>query len=151
MMASTRLIEIGMRLMPPVLLLVLWELLSRAGIIDWRFFSRPSEIASVFGAMVASGELGTHVLVSLQRIFIGFLLGVIPGVIIGTIIGFSRVANMEVSPLVAIIFPIPKIAILPLLMILFGVGEGSKVALIALGAIFLTLYNTAAGVRNLPP
>lgn len=151
MMASTRLIEIGMRLMPPVLLLVLWELLSRVGIIDWRFFSRPSEIASVFGAMVASGELGTHVLVSLQRIFIGFLLGVIPGVIIGTIIGFSRVANMVVSPLVAIIFPIPKIAILPLLMILFGVGEGSKVALIALGAIFLTLYNTAAGVRNLPP
>ena len=55
------------------------------------------------------------------------------------------------GPLVAIVFPIPKIAILPLLMIVFGVGEGSKVALIALGAIFLTLYNTASGVRNLPP
>ena len=126
-------------------------LLTRAGLIDWRFFSSPSEIADVFFAMVASGELFTHILISLQRIFLGFMLGVIPGVIIGTIVGFSRIANLLIGPLVAIIFPIPKIAILPLLMILFGVGEGSKVALIALGSVFLTLYNTASGVRNLPP
>jgi NitT/TauT family transport system permease protein len=58
---------------------------------------------------------------------------------------------MVFGPLVAVVFPIPKLAILPLLMIAFGVGEGSKIALIALGAIFLTLYNTASGVRNLPP
>lgn len=150
-MAGSKTAEFLLRALPPVLLLLLWEVLSRAGVIDWRFFSRPSEIASVFYSMIVSGELLRHIAISLQRIFLGFALGVIPGVIIGTIVGFSRIANMLIGPLVAIIFPIPKIAILPLLMILFGVGEGSKIALIALGAVFLTLYNTAAGVRNLPP
>jgi NitT/TauT family transport system permease protein len=150
-MWGARAMEVFVRLLPPVLLLLVWEAFARAGIIDWRFFSRPSEIAEVFYSMMASGELINHILVSLRRIFIGFLVGVIPGVIIGTAMGFSRITNMLISPIVAIIFPIPKIAILPLLMILFGVGEGSKIALIAMGAIFLTLYNTAAGVRNLPP
>lgn len=150
-MWSTRATEVFIRMLPPVGLLILWELLAAVGVIDWRFFSRPSEIAGVFWAMMVSGELLSHVLVSLRRIFIGFTVGVVPGVIIGTIMGFSRLTNLLISPLVAIVFPIPKIAILPLLMILFGVGEGSKIALIALGAIFLTLYNTAAGVRNLPP
>lgn len=150
-MAGATLSEIFVRALPPILLLAIWEVLSRTGLIDWRFFSRPSEIAGVFLAMVMSGELLGHILVSLQRIFLGFLLGVIPGVILGTVVGFSRLANLIVGPLVAIVFPIPKIAILPLLMILFGVGEGSKVALIALGAVFLTLYSTASGVRNLPP
>lgn len=150
-MWGARATEVFVRMLPPVLLLLVWEALSRAGWIDWRFFSRPSEVASVFFSMIASGELLGHILVSLRRIFIGFTLGVVPGVIIGTIVGFSRLANLLIGPLVAIIFPIPKIAILPLLMILFGVGEGSKIALIAMGAIFLTLYNTAAGVRNLPP
>jgi len=137
--------------LPLVAILVVWELLSRLGIIDWRFFSRPSEIANVFIGMIMSGELLKNVLISLRRIFLGFALGVIPGIIIGAILGFSRLADMLVGPLVAVVFPIPKLAILPLLMISFGVGEGSKIALIALGAVFLTLYNTASGVRNLPP
>lgn len=149
-MWGARIIEVFVRALPPIMLLVIWEVLTWAGVIDWRFFSRPSEVAEVFFSMVASGELINHVLVSLRRIFTGFIVGVVPGVIIGTAMGFSRIANTIISPIVAIIFPIPKIAILPLLMILFGVGEGSKIALIAMGAIFLTLYNTAAGVRNLP-
>lgn len=136
--------------LPPAFLLLLWEVFARTGILDVRFFSRPSEISDVFATMVASGELARNILVSLQRIFIGFMVGVVPGLIIGTLMGFSRIANTLIGPIVAVIFPIPKIAILPLLMILFGIGEGSKIALIALGAVFLTLYNTAGGVRNLP-
>lgn len=150
-MRGTKVLDIAIRTLPPVAVLVIWEALTDFGIIDWRFFSSPSEIASVFASMILSGELLHHVLISLQRIFYGFLLGVVPGVIIGTIMGFSRLANLLIGPLVAVVFPIPKLAILPLLMAIFGVGEGSKIALIALGAIFLTLYNTAAGVRNLPP
>lgn len=140
-----------LRIVPLLVILVAWELLSRLGVFDWRFFSRPSEIAGVFVSMIMSGELLNHVMISLRRIFLGFALGVVPGIIIGAILGFSRLADMLVGPLVAVVFPIPKLAILPLLMIAFGVGEGSKIALIALGAIFLTLYNTASGVRNLPP
>lgn len=150
-MWGTRATEVFIRMLPPIAILLLWEALAAVGWIDWRFFSRPSEVAGVFWSMIASGELFSHILVSLRRIFIGFTVGVVPGVIIGTAMGFSRLTNLLISPIVAIIFPIPKIAILPLLMIMFGVGEGSKIALIAMGAIFLTLYNTAAGVRNLPP
>jgi NitT/TauT family transport system permease protein len=150
-MWKMRATHVVLRILPLVAILAVWELLSRLGVFDWRFFSRPSEIAGVFIDMIMSGELLNHVLISLRRIFLGFALGVVPGIVIGAILGFSRLADMVLGPLVAVVFPIPKLAILPLLMIAFGVGEGSKIALIALGAIFLTLYNTASGVRNLPP
>jgi NitT/TauT family transport system permease protein len=144
-------LERVMTVLSPLLILAAWEAASLLGIIDARFFSRPSEIAATGADMIADGTLPSALATSLLRIAAGFLLGVVPGVVIGALMGFSSLFRAAVNPLVAIIFPIPKIAILPLLLIIFGFGEGSKLALIALGSVFLTLLNTCAGVRNLPP
>lgn len=142
--------EMGLLVLSPVLLLLIWEGLSRANVIDARFFSRPTEIAATGWILMREGTLPHDIGVSLTRIFAGFLFGAVPGAILGTMMGLSRTVNAILAPLVAVVFPIPKIAILPLLMIIFGLGEGSKIALIALGSIFLTLYSTHGGVRNLP-
>ena len=71
----------------PVFLLLLWEFLSRTGLIDIRFFPPPSAIVSTFFSLIASGEIASHIGISMYRIFAGFLLGVIPGVIIGLLNG----------------------------------------------------------------
>lgn len=142
--------EIGLLILSPVLLLLIWEALSRANVIDARFFSRPTEIAATGWMLMREGTLPHDIGVSLTRIFAGFVFGAVPGAILGTMMGLSRIVNAILAPLVAVIFPIPKIAILPLLMIIFGLGEGSKIALIALGSVFLTLYSTHGGVKNLP-
>ena len=134
----------------PIIALLLWELAVRIGLISPRFISTPLEIINKIIDMSISGELWIHVKASMQRIIIGFLLGVIPGIAIGALMGFSKSIRVILEPIVALIFPIPKIAILPLLLVFLGLGEASKIALIALGAIFLTLYNTMSGVRNLP-
>lgn len=134
----------------PIVALVIWELSVKVGWLSPRFISTPVEIMQKIWEMALNGELWLHVKASMQRIILGFLIGVIPGVIIGALMGFSRTIRTILDPIVALIFPIPKIAILPLLLVFFGLGEASKVALIALGAIFLTLYNTMSGVRNLP-
>lgn len=134
----------------PVLLLASWELLSATGVIDARFFGRPSQIAVVFASMIASGELFDHLTASLFRVVAGFALGAIPGVLIGMLMGFSRTVRAFLLPIVSATFPIPKIALLPLLLIIFGIGETTAIMVVAIGVFFIVLYNTMDGVINLP-
>ncbi len=139
----------------PVLLLAIWEVLAHVGVIDTRFFPAPSSIFAVMWQMLQPsiqfprGELLTHLGISLQRIAIGFLIGVIPGVIIGLAMGLFSPIRAIIQPLVDGTFPIPKIAVLPLFIMIFGIGEESKYAIIATAVIYLVLINTAAGVRNI--
>lgn len=135
----------------PIVLLLVWELAAQAGWVDTRFFPSPSAIIHSLIAMLSDGELWVHVSVSLQRIIIGFLLGSIPGVAIGLLMGTQPLVRAAVEPLVHATFPIPKIAVLPLLMLIFGLGEGSKYAVIAVTVIYMALINTYEGVRDIPP
>ncbi len=132
------------------MLLILWEVLVQAGLLDKRFFPAPSSIVGTFGSLIASGELFRHLQASIARIIIGFLLGAIPALIIGVAMGLSRWVRAFLAPMIAALFPIPKIAILPLVMLIFGLGEQSKWVIIAIGVFFLVLYNTMAGVMNIP-
>jgi NitT/TauT family transport system permease protein len=134
----------------PFLLLILWEVLVQAGLLDKRFFPAPSSIVGTFGQLVTSGELFRHLQASIARIIIGFMLGAIPALIVGVTMGLSRWVRAFLSPMVAALYPIPKIAILPLVMLIFGLGEQSKWVIIAIGVFFLVLYNTMAGVMNIP-
>jgi NitT/TauT family transport system permease protein len=134
----------------PFLLLILWEVLVQAGLLDKRFFPAPSSIVGTFGSLLTSGELFRHLQASIARIIVGFLLGAIPALILGVIMGLSRWVRAFLSPMVAALYPIPKIAILPLVMLIFGLGEQSKWVIIAIGVFFLVLYNTMAGVMNIP-
>jgi ABC-type nitrate/sulfonate/bicarbonate transport system permease component len=142
-------VEPALSVLSPVLLLLLWEALARLGVIDTRFFPAPSSIFNTLGQMIRTGELWTHVSASLQRIGVGFVIGAVPGVIVGLAMGLFSPVRAVIQPLVDATFPIPKIAVLPLFILIFGIGEESKYAIIATAVIYLVLINTAAGVKNI--
>jgi NitT/TauT family transport system permease protein len=142
-------VEPALSVLSPVLLLLLWEVLARVGIVDIRFFPAPSSIFAALGEMIRAGELWTHVSASLQRIGIGFLIGAVPGVIVGLAMGLFSPFRAVVQPLVDGTFPIPKIAVLPLVILIFGIGEESKYAIIATAVFYLVLINTVAGVKDI--
>jgi len=135
----------------PVALLAAWQLLSWAGALDPRFIPSPLGIGEAAYALMRSGELFHHVWVSLMRIVAGFVIGAVPGILIGLAMGVSRWTRAAIDPLVAALFPIPKISLLPLIMLYLGIGEASKVALVALGVVFLVLINAMAGVLAIDP
>jgi NitT/TauT family transport system permease protein len=145
--AAERLISI----LAPVLLLVVWEGLGRVGALDSRFFPSPSAIAASFPPLLQSGELQDHTLTSLGRIVIGFLIGAVPALVLGIVMGLSRWVRAALNPMVGALYPIPKTAILPLLLLVFGTGEASKYATVAIGVFFLVLLNTVAGVLSIEP
>lgn len=139
----------GLALIAPLVFLGLWEVLSRTGTLDARFFPPPSAILNTLAGMARSGELALHVGVSVRRIILGFLLGAVPAVAVGLAMGLSRPVRTLLMPLVSAIYPIPKIAIYPLIIFYLGIGEASKVSIVALSIFFLVLLNTMAGVLGL--
>lgn len=135
----------------PLVIVATWELLAQAGWIDTRFFPAPSAIVLNAGAdLVVSGDLLTHLRASLVRIFAGFLVGAIPGLVLGLIMGASRIVRAALHPVLASTYPIPKLAIFPLMLLIFGLGESSKIALISVGVFYLVLFNTVTGVLGIP-
>lgn len=143
--------ERWLSLLSPVLLLLAWEALVAAGALDERFFSRPSRIAGEFLQLTLSGVLPEYVGISLLRVLAGFLAGAVPGVLLGLTMGLFPWVRALVEPVVLALYPIPKIALLPLIMLVFGPGEAFKVVTIALGCFFLVVVNTLAGVLQIDP
>ncbi len=134
-----------------VLFLAIWELLERTGSISKLFFPAPTRIAEALVKVVGSGDLLEHLAATLSRLVLGFLLGAIPGLLFGFAMGWSRRVRAILDPFIAAIHPIPKLAIFPLIMIIFGLGELSKVVAIAISAFFPVLINSMTGVRELNP
>lgn len=136
-------------ILSPVILLLAWEGVVRAGWLDPRFFPAPSSIAAAFVGLARSGELWRNLSASLGRLFWGYLLGGVPALLLGLAMGLYRPVRAFVDPLVAATYPIPKSAILPLMLLVFGLGEASKVAMVALGIFYPLLINTTAGVLEI--
>ena len=139
------------RVVSPLALLALWEFVVRVHLLDARFFPAPSSIVGDFFQFLRSGELVSNTWMTLQRVVVGFIIGGVPGVAIGLLMGVNRLARAILEPIVALLYPIPKIAILPLVLLIFGIGESSKYAIVAVGVFFIMLINTAAGVRQIEP
>lgn len=135
----------------PVILLLLWELCVRIGVLDARFFTPPSEIVIAMWEMTLSGELWQHTWASLYRIFAGFVLGSVPGVLLGILMGLVPAIRALLTPILAAFYPIPKSAILPLIMIFLGIGNTSKIVTLAIGMFFLVWINTMTGVLTIAP
>jgi NitT/TauT family transport system permease protein len=133
----------------PLALLVVWELAARFGLIDVRFFPAPSSVLKVLYAMLLSGELLTHTVVSLRRLALGTLIGGLPALVLGIAMGLNRWVRAVVDPIVAATYPIPKSAILPLALLIFGLGEGSKVFMVAVGVFFPVVINATTGVLEI--
>ncbi len=135
----------------PLLFLLAWEVMVFTGLLDGRYFPPPSQIFQVLAELIASGELFGHLAASLQRILLGFILGAFVGMGLGLLMGWFTWIRAFLNPIIAITFPIPKIALLPLLLILFGIGEASKVMMVAIPVFFLVLITTMDGVLGLDP
>jgi ABC-type nitrate/sulfonate/bicarbonate transport system permease component len=133
----------------PILLLAAWEIAARTGVLDTRFFSSPVSISKELWTMAVSGDLWKHTWASLVRVLVGFAIGTTLGVILGLGIGLSPTISAIFKPLIDATFPIPKVGLLPLVIIIFGLGEASKYAIIAISAFYLIVINTAAGVRQI--
>jgi NitT/TauT family transport system permease protein len=131
-----------------VLLLALTEWGTRAGWISSLTLPRPSDVALTLIELARSGLLWTHLAPSLTRLIAGSALGVSAGIGVGVLIGLFSYVRAGLIPLVAALFPIPKIALLPLFVIWFGIDEGSKYALIALGTFTPTVVATYGAVDN---
>jgi NitT/TauT family transport system permease protein len=146
---GARLLE-SLALLSPVVILLAWEVLSVTNTIDRRFFPAPSQIADTFTARLQDGTIAFHAAASLQRAVVGFALGAVPGIALGLALGMFRVPRLLLGPIVAALYPVPKIAIFPLLLLVFGFGDASKWAIVAIGVFFLTFYNTLGGVLQIP-
>ncbi len=130
----------------PIALLALWELAVRIGWLNPIFYPPPSEVLVTFWRLLVNGELLSNVGISVLRIILGFLLGGIPAVVIGLLMGISPAVRALVQPLAAAIYPIPKIALLPLVFVALGIGEASRIVTIAVSVFFLVVLNVAASV-----
>lgn len=133
----------------PLTILLLWEFLARIKAIDTRLFSSPSLILQTFFPLLLSGDLLYNTFISIQRVLWGFLAGAIPGIVLGMSMGLSPILRSAIEPMIAATYPIPKLAIMPLILLIFGLGEASKIFTIAIGVFYLVVINTMAGVLNI--
>ncbi len=167
----------------PIALLVAWELIVRAGILNPRWFPPPTSIAVALWELTVNYDrfngtslLGrpwlipsvwstegwagvralfaeSHVYATLGRVFGGFFIGALPGVLVGVVMGLNRTVRTMLDATMSAVYVLPKIAIFPILMLVFPdpFGEGPKVAVVAISAFFLVAINAMAGVQGIEP
>jgi ABC-type nitrate/sulfonate/bicarbonate transport system permease component len=133
-----------------VLVIGFWQVAGSAGWVNPLFLPTPAAIARAIWQLAISGALWHHLSYSIMRIGIGWILGTIAGVIVGFAIGLSSLARGVGITFISALFPIPKIALLPLLILWLGIGEQPKIATIALGVFFSTAISVYSGVDNVP-
>ncbi|WP_028035364.1 ABC transporter permease [Chelativorans sp. J32] len=138
----------GIGLVVFVVLIALAEIGTRSGFISALTLPRPSAVLQTFVQLYETGLLWKHLLPSLKRLFVGAFLGIAVGISLGVLIGLFSLIRAGLVPLVAALFPIPKIALLPLFVIWFGIDEASKYALIAFGTFTPTVVATYGAVDN---
>ncbi len=129
-------------------LLLVWELVCRSGVVSALFLPAPSAILNALFTMIAGGEIGLALAASMYRILAGFAIGSLIGLAVGLVTGTSALMDKIGTPIVNALYPIPKIALLPLFILWLGIGELSKVTIIALGVFFPVAMNTYSGVKN---
>ncbi|MCK1361356.1 ABC transporter permease [Bradyrhizobium sp. 199] len=133
-----------------VLVIAIWQAAGSAGLVNALFLPTPFAIGRAIYQLAISGALWQHLSASLLRIGVGWLLGTAAGIAVGFAIGLSRLARSVGITFISALFPIPKIALLPLLILWLGIGEEPKIATIALGVFFSTAISVYSGVDAVP-
>ncbi|OWY33283.1 ABC transporter permease subunit [Herbaspirillum aquaticum] len=135
----------------PLVLLLAWEALARAGVLSPQVLPAPSKVLQTALNLIAQGRLLSDLGASLLRAAAGFAIGGSIGFVLGTLVGFSRLAEALVDRSVQMVRAVPFLAALPLVIVWFGVGEGGKVFLVSLGVLFPIYINTVLGIRQVDP
>jgi ABC-type nitrate/sulfonate/bicarbonate transport system permease component len=130
--------------------LIVWQAVCSAGWVSSLFLPSPARIAVALWRLAVSGEIWPHVWASFVRIAGGWIVGTAVGLVVGLAMGLFTVSRAVGIPMVSALFPIPKIALLPLLILWLGIGETSKIATIALGVFFPTVIAVYSGVDAVP-
>jgi NitT/TauT family transport system permease protein len=127
-------------------LLLLWQVsVSQQNLM---FFSRPTLVAQRLYELFVGGEIYRHILVTLQEVLIGYAIGAALGLVLGFILGRSKLLSKIFQPFIIGLYSIPKIALAPLLIVWFGLGMESKIAVVVLATFFLVFFNTYSGLIN---
>jgi NitT/TauT family transport system permease protein/sulfonate transport system permease protein len=132
----------------PILLLALWEGTADAGIINVQFFPAPSAIFSEGVSLVRNGQLQSNLGISLERVAIGLALGVSTGAIAGLAMGMSRLLRTALDPLLSALYTVPKLALLPVLLLIFGLGELPIDLSIGVTVFFFMWISTMEGILS---
>ncbi|MFK0296111.1 ABC transporter permease [Streptomyces sp. NPDC090442] len=136
------------RAVGPVGLVALWQALSSGGVLPADMLASPVDIARTAGGMVADGTLPSAMVVSLQRVVVGLVLGGVAGVALALVSGLSRLGEDLVDATVQMLRSIPWVGVIPLFIIWLGIGEAPKIALISVGVAFHLYLNVYAGIRG---
>jgi NitT/TauT family transport system permease protein len=131
--------------------LVLWEILARALLENELLIPPPSSVAHTFWRLLISGELAKHFQATLIEFAYGFSAACVLGVILGYLMGMYRWFDNILDPWIAMLYSIPVIALVPLIIIWFGIGILSKIVIVFKITLVAIILNTAAGIRNLDP
>lgn len=128
-----------------------WEVAARAEWINPLFFAEPSRSAQTLWTMIRDGVILDDLRASGWRLLRAFVLGASAGAIVGVVLGWSNRLYAVINPLLAVIHPLPKISLYPLFLLVLGLGDAPKVAVIAVSAFFPMVINTVLGVREVSP
>ena len=134
-----------------VIALLIWEGLARTGQLSPIIFPAPTIILTRFFQSLIAGEYNKDFAISASRLVSGFLIGGGAGLFLGLVMGWSRRLRKVLDPIIAALHPIPKFALLPMVIIFFGIGESSRTAMVSIGAFFPMLINSMAGVMQISP
>ncbi|HSW04191.1 aliphatic sulfonate ABC transporter permease SsuC, partial [Aquabacterium sp.] len=132
----------------PVLILLAWEAASSSGWLSTRVLPEPLAVFKAFWQLAASGEMATHVAVSTRRAALGFAIGGGLGLLLGLATGSFRIAETLLDSTLQMVRNIPALALIPLVILWFGIDESAKLFLVALGVFFPLYLNTFHGIRS---
>jgi sulfonate transport system permease protein len=141
----------GRRLIGPVLMLAAWQLASTTGLVDAQTLASPLAVAHTASRLIADGQLAEHLAVSLRRAAFGLALGVAAGLCLALLSGLFRLGEDLIDSTMQILRSLPILALVPLAILWFGIGEELKVILVAMGTTFPIYINTHAAIRGIDP
>lgn len=133
----------------PVGIIVIWQFASQTGWLSTRILPSPEGVVEAFWNLSASGELWHHLAISAWRALIGFSIGGAIGLTLGLISGLSRWGERLLDTSIQMLRNVPHLALIPLVILWFGIDESAKIFLVALGTFFPIYINTWHGIRNI--
>ena len=141
----------GFGVLSVLAMLLLWELICQSGLVNLFLLPPPSQIGPALWKIVASGSFVVPLGQTLGMLLIGYTIACVAGITLGLLMGCSEAAYGLLEPLVEVIRPIPKPALIPAMVVFLGIGAGMKITMVALAALFPVLINTLQGVRGVDP
>ncbi|KHL19265.1 sulfonate transport system permease protein [Mumia flava] len=140
--------DVGLKLTGPLIALAAWFVLTATGLVPETTLPSPGQVFAAAAEMLRAGELQEHLLVSLQRAGAGLLIGVVTGVLLALLSGLSRTGEVLLDSNLQMLRAMPILALVPLAIVWFGIGEEVKIVLVALGVTFPVYLNTHAAIRS---